>query len=306
MTPRTITPADSEWPALLNELGPARRVHLLHAQGRDIPKQQLIAVVGSRRPTVAGLDATAALVTGLVEAGFGIVSGMAAGIDAAAHRAALAAGGYTAAVLGFGLDVVFPRRNAELKQRILEEGTLVTEFEAGTQPLAAHFPQRNRIIAGMTIGTLVVEGALKSGALITARCALEANRSVFAVSGSFRNPMAAGSNELIRRSEAVPVTEVVHIFDELAPRFAWNEAPARTLEPVALDLTSTEASILDLLDDAPTTPDRLCSELGQDVGAIALALSRMEVRALVMRKGGGYEITTAGARARAGSTIAVS
>ncbi len=301
MSVRTIGRADPEWPVLLNELGPARSVRHLHVEGSEIPGIPLIAVVGSRRPTIAGLDATAALVTGLVEAGYGIVSGLAAGIDAAAHRAALGAGGYTVAVLGFGLDVVFPRRNAALKRRISEEGTLVTEYEAGTQPMAAHFPQRNRIIAGMAEATVVVEGALRSGALITARCALDADRSVFAVPGSFRNAMAAGSNDLIRRSEAVLVTEVAHIFDELAPQLAWNDAPKRTLEPAQVEVTPLEGEILDLLDDAPATPDRICSELRQDVGAVALALSTLEVRGLALRKRGGYEITTAGARARAGA-----
>lgn len=304
MSARRITPADPEWPVLLNELGPARPVHHLHVEGREIPGTPLIAVVGSRRPTVAGLDATAALVTGLVEAGYGIVSGLAAGIDAAAHRAALAAGGYTVAVLGFGLDVVFPRCNAPLKRRVAEVGTLITEYDAGTQPMAAYFPQRNRIIAGIAIGTVVVEGAMRSGALITARRALDANRSVFAVPGSFRNPMAAGCNELIRRSEAVLVTDVAHIFDELAPQLAWNDAPRRTLEPAQVEVTPLEAEILDLLDDAPATPDRICSELRQDVGAVALALSTLDVRGLALRKRGGYEITTAGARARAGALSA--
>lgn len=299
MTTRTIAPSDEEWPDLLRELGPARPPARLHVAGRPIPGSPLIAVVGSRKPTVAGLDATAALVTGLVEAGFGIVSGMAAGIDAAAHRAALSAGGYTIAVLGFGLDVLFPRRNAHLKEEISQHGTLVTEYEAGTQPIAAYFPQRNRIIAGLAVGTVVVEGALKSGALITARLALDANRAVFAVPGSFRNPMAAGSNELIRRSQAVLVTEVAHIFDELSPQFAWNDVPRRSLEPLPVELTDIEARILFLLDDAPTTADRVCEELRSDVGAVALGLSRMEVRGLVLRRRGGYEITTAGARARA-------
>ena len=299
MRHRTITPSDREWPRLLGELGPVRSCDRLYVAGKDIQDVPLIAVVGSRRPTVAGLDATTALVTGLVEAGFGIVSGMAAGIDAAAHRAALAAGGYTVAVLGFGLDVVFPRRNARLKEQIAAHGTLATEFEMGAQPRAAHFPQRNRIIAGLALGTLVVEGAMRSGALITARLALDANRSVFAVPGSFRNPMAAGSNELIRRSHAVLVTEVAHIFDELSPQLAWNEVPQRTLEPVTVELSAVEAALLGLLDDVPTSPDRLCKELDQDVAAVALGLSRMEVRGLVTRRRDGYEITTAGARARA-------
>lgn len=304
MSDRRIVPRDAEWPALLNELGPAKPPGSLHVQGRRIPQMPLVAVVGSRRPTTAGLDATKILVTGLVEAGFGIVSGLAAGIDAAAHEAALEAHGYTIAVLGFGLDVDYPRRNRKLKERIAVEGTLVTEFELGTKPRAAHFPQRNRIIAGLAGATLVVEGAIKSGALITARCALDANRLVFAVPGSFRNAMAAGSNELIRTAQAALVTELSHMLEELAPRFAWKGPPRLSLEPRTVEMSEDEAKVLSLLDDAPTTPDRVCLELGLSPGVVALALSRLEVRGLALRRGPGYQITTAGARARAGAAEA--
>ncbi|MDP9066858.1 MAG: DNA-processing protein DprA [Actinomycetota bacterium] len=287
------------WPPLLNELGPARRPELLYVQGRDIPKRPLIAVVGSRRPTIAGLDATKTLVTGLAEAGFGIVSGLAAGIDAAAHQAALGAGGYTLAVLGFGLDVDYPRRNATLKRRIASDGTLVTEYEPGTQPYQSNFPERNRIIAGLAEATLVVEGALKSGALITARLALDANRHVFAVPGSFRNVMAAGSNELIRSSQAALVTEVRHIFEELAPRLGGGDQPKLALDEPPVQLDDAEAAVLSLLDDVTVSPDRICRELRWDMGAVALALSRLDMRGLALRRGIGYQITTSGARARA-------
>ena len=297
---RTIRPSDEGWPTLLNEMGPLARPAHLYLAGRDLPERPLMAVVGSRRPTAAGLDAARILTKGLVEAGFGIVSGLATGIDAAAHEAALDAGGYTVAVLGFGLDVTYPRRNRRLKQRIAEEGTLVTEYEDGTPPLAYHFPQRNRIIAGLARGTVVIEGAARSGALITARFALDANRHVFAVPGSFRNVMSAGSNELIRRCEAVLVTDVSHIFDELAGEDAWSGPPRLSLEPAAVDLSEDEVRILTLLDDAPLSPDRLCEELALNVGAVSLALARLEVKGLAVRRGAGIEISTAGARARAG------
>lgn len=297
-TRRTLRPSDSEWPSLLDELGPIRRPQLLFAEGIEVPDRPLIAIVGSRRPTVAGLDATKLLTTGLVQAGFGVVSGLAAGIDAAAHVAALDAGGYTIGVLGFGLDVDYPRRNARLKKRISAEGTVLTEYPSGTQPHAFHFPERNRIIAGLALGTLVVEGGIKSGALITARRALDANRAVFAVPGSFRNVMSAGSNELIRTSQAALVTCVEHIFEELAPRLAFEGPPKVGLESRRPDLDEREAIVLSLLDDVPTNPDRLCAELKLDVGAIALALSHLEVRGLIMRRGAGYQITTAGARLR--------
>ena len=299
MNERTITSRHDEWPDLLDELGPLASPSLLHLQGRRLPDQPLFAVVGARRPTIAGLDAARGLTKGLVEAGFGIVSGLAAGIDAAAHETALAYGGYTAAVLGFGLDVDYPRRNARLKRAIAERGTLVTEYPEGTAPRALHFPKRNRIIAGLAVATLVVEGGAKSGALITARYALDANRDVFAVPGSFRNVMAAGSNELIRRSEAALVTDVAHIFEELAGEV--HEGPVQLgLEPVRVDLPDDEARIVVLLDDAPASPDRICRELGLEVGRVALGLARLEARGLVNRRGPGYEITTAGARTRAG------
>lgn len=295
---RLIEPSNREWPALLNELGPARTPRLLYLEGKEIPDMPMIAVVGSRRPTIAGLDATKMLVTGLVEAGFGIVSGLAAGIDAAAHQAALEARGYTIGVLGFGLDVEYPRRNRKLKARIAVEGTLVTEFEPGTQARAAHFPQRNRIIAGLAEATLVVEGAIRSGALITARCALDANRTVFAVPGSFRNVMAAGSNELIRTSQAALVTDVAHIFEELAPRLTFDDPPTLGLGDRTVQLDHPEERVLSLLDDVGTNPDRICSVLGFGMGTTALALSRLEVRGLALRRGAGYQITTAGARVR--------
>ena len=298
MKGRMIRPNDDGWPHLLDEMGPLDRPSHLHLAGIDLPERPLIAVVGSRRPTAAGLDAARILTKGLVEAGFGIVSGLATGIDAAAHEAALDAGGYTVAVLGFGLDVTYPRRNRRLKERIAQEGTLVTEYTGGTPPLAFHFPQRNRIIAGLARGTLVIEGAARSGALITARFALDANRHVFAVPGSFRNVMSAGSNELIRRCEAVLVTEISHIFDELAGEGAWSGPARPSLEPSPIDLSEDEARILTLLDDAPVSPDRLCEELGLNVGTVSLALARLEVRGLVVRRGAGIEISTSGARAR--------
>jgi DNA processing protein len=295
---RVIRPGHPEWPGQLNELGPAPRVDSLFVAGLPIPERPLVAVVGSRRPTAAGLDAARSLTRGLAEAGFGVVSGLAAGIDAAAHEAALEAGGPTIAVLGFGLDIDYPRRNKSLKERVLAEGTLVTEYPRGTPPTAFHFPQRNRIIAGLAQATLVVEGGLKSGALITARLALDANRAVFAVPGSIRNRMAAGPNELIRTSQAALVIEVAHIFEELAPGLTWEGPPRLGLEVPEVHLKGDERELIALLDDAPLSPDRMCRELGVGTGAVALALSRLEVRGLTSRKGAGYVITTAGARVR--------
>ncbi|HEY7875166.1 MAG TPA: DNA-processing protein DprA, partial [Actinomycetota bacterium] len=175
MTDRVITPADEEWPPQLDELGPARPPKQLFVRGRPLEAgRRTVAVVGARRPTAAGIEAAETLTRGLVEAGFAIVSGMAMGIDAAAHAAAIDAGGYTVAVLGCGLDVIYPARNRQLRARIESAGTLLTEYPEGTEPAAFHFPERNRIVAGLAAAVLFVEGGERSGGLITARAALDA------------------------------------------------------------------------------------------------------------------------------------
>jgi DNA processing protein len=297
MKVRVVSPGDGEWPSQLSELETCKRLKRLYAVGKSLdcgPKT--IAIVGTRRPTAAGIEAAEMLASGLAQAGFTVVSGLAIGIDAAAHRAALSAGGPTVAVLGCGMDIDYPKRNRPLKQEIAARGTIVSEYSAGTQPTQFTFPERNRIIAGLSMGVVVVEGGVKSGALITARLALDANRSVFAVPGSIRNPMAAGPNLLIRTSQAAVVTEVKHVCDELAPNLVWSEASSDDCG--VLELGGCEKDVLSLLDDAPVSPDQLCRRLDYPPGEVALALSRLEVRNLVLRRAVGYEISTAGARAR--------
>ncbi|MGH2731147.1 MAG: DNA-processing protein DprA [Actinomycetota bacterium] len=295
---RTIRPRDPEWPERLSELAPHEPVKLLFARGRTIdPDAPAVAVVGTRRPSAAGIEAATSIARALGEAGVVVVSGLAVGIDAAAHRAALDAGATTIAVLGCGLDVAYPQRNRALKGAISERGTLVTEYPNGTHPTKAYFPQRNRIIAGLSLGVVVIEGAITSGALVTARLALEANRNVYALPGSIRNPMSQGPNELIRTGRAALVTKPEHIFEDLAPTLVW-EPRAESKAPRRVELDELEQSLLAHLDDAPVAPDRLASALDVPPGRMAVALSKMEVRGLVARRPGGYEITGAGARAR--------
>lgn len=299
MNVRMILPSDEEWPGRLNELGPERPPEQLYLHGLPLDVgPQTVAVVGARHPSAAGIDAARRLAGGLAEAGFAVVSGMAVGIDAVAHKAALDAGGYTVAVLGCGLDVVYPGRNAGLKRQIASRGTLVTEHPLGTPPHAHHFPQRNRIIAGLAAGVVYVEGGERSGGRITARQALDANRSVFAVPGSIRNPLAVGPNELIRTSQATLVMEARHIFDELAPGLVWQDAAGRVEGRATISLGEAEMEVLRYLDDAPVAPDRICVDLMMPAGEVALTLSRLEVRGLVTRRPSGYEISTSGARAR--------
>lgn len=298
MNVRMIFPSDPEWPQALNELGPHRPPHRLFAAGLPLPPAaESVAIVGTRQPTAAGLEVAWRLSTGLVEAGFAIVSGMAVGIDAVAHRAAIEAGGHTVAVVGCGLDVDYPKRNSRLRSRVAIDGTILGEYPEGAPPRAAHFPERNRIIAGLCAGVIFVEGSIRSGGRITARLALDANRAVFAVPGSVRNPMAAGPNELIRRNQAALVTEITHVCEELAPGLVWSEH-RRAYTKVDAEAGEAEQLILGLLDDAPVSPDLLGERLEMPAGRVALSLAKLEVRGLATRNNGGYEISERGARIR--------
>lgn len=296
---RAITSSSEEWPALLREADPVGPPNELFVEGSPIESnERVIAVVGTRRPTLTGIETTRRLCEGFAQAGFTVVSGLAVGVDAIAHRATLDAGGNTIAVLGCGLDVVYPKSNAALRQRIQNGGTIVSEYALGTAPVRANFPRRNRIIAALSKGVVVVEGTIRSGALITARFALDLNRNVYAVPGSVRNPMAEGPNELIRTDQASLITEPQHVFDDVAPEFVWraDEGFGGAAEAVKLD--EGERQVVQVLDDVGISVDRLCREVELTPGAVGLALARLQVRGLVVQRRGAYELTIAGSRVR--------
>lgn len=300
LNPRIIAPGSSEWSYRLDELGPHSPPKKLFVAGREIdPHSKTVAVVGTRRPTAAGIEAAQMIGRGLAQAGFVVVSGLAIGIDAAAHRASLDAGGHTIAVIGSGMDLNYPKGNLALRKRIDAEGTIVTEHPKGVPPLQRHFPLRNRIIVGLSEAVVVVEGSIKSGALISGRIGLDANRNVFAVPGSIRNPYAAGPNELIRCQEATLITDVQHIFDELAPGLVWGE-DALPLGPVGLD--DNQRRVLDVLDDIAVTADFIVAQTQMAQGLVLLSLSKLEIRGFARRWNGAYELTTSGARIRAALT----
>ncbi len=291
---RQIRPGDPEWPRVLGELGPHVPPTRLYAEGLPLDTAQRgVAIVGTRNPTLAGVEAAGSISKGLVEGGFVVVSGFARGIDAAAHRAALDAGGTTVAVLGCGLDVDYPRRNSKLKERVRAGGTLLTEYPPGSEPAAWHFPLRNRIVVGLCSAVVVVEGGLQSGALITARIGIDANRSVYAVPGSLRNPMAAGPNELIKKGLATLVTTYRDICDDLAPAllFGPGEESGRTASDV-------ELRVLEILDDTPAQGDTLGRALDMPAGELAITLSKLEVRGWASKSRAGYSISSSGARVR--------
>lgn len=252
---------------------------LLFVRGHiDLLMQPQIAIVGSRNPSQQGLQTAREFARNLAAYGFVITSGLALGIDAAAHQGALDATGRTIAVAGTGLDRVYPARHKNLATRILEQGTLISEFPPGTSAKANHFPRRNRIISGLCLGLLVVEAAKQSGSLITARLALEQNREVFAIPGSIHNPLARGCNALIREgAKLVETTD--DIFEELGE---YNQQP--TKEPdkkIKTGLDPEQENLLNLVQFSPTTVDYLIEKSGLSIEIISSILLVLELQGYI-------------------------
>lgn len=266
---RVVTLVDDTYPALLKEIPDPPPV--LHFRGDvSLLARTSIAVVGSRRASPYGVNAAAHLAKQLAGAGIAIVSGLARGIDAAAHHAALEAGGTTIAVLGTGIDVVYPRANARLFQRIEEHGLIVSEFPPGSPPLPIHFPIRNRVISGLTQGTVIVEATARSGSLITARMAAEQNRDVFAVPGSLFAAGSEGTHRLIQYGAKL-VHDANDVLEELPGHLRVTqqkeEEPESPLREVLAALTREEGSHV----------DSLAARLGKTPGAVAESLLQLEL-----------------------------
>lgn len=253
---------------------------LLYAQGRaELLQADAIAIVGSRNPTPQGLANARAFGAALSEAGFSIVSGLALGIDGAAHEGGLQGPGATIAVVGTGLDRVYPRRHLDLARRIAHDGLMLSEFALGTPPLNHHFPQRNRLIAGLSKGTLVVEAALQSGSLITARLASEAGREVFAIPGSIHSPQARGCHWLLKQGAKL-VDSAQDVFDELRPgRLTVTHARAPSAPPDAL---------LAALGYEPSSLDALAQRTGWSAAELNTRLLDLELEGRVARLPGQF------------------
>ena len=269
------------WPALL--LQTADPPLLLYVQG-DLRRLAAagVAVVGSRHPTAQGSDNARQFARTLADEGWQVVSGLARGIDAAAHEGGLAGAAGTLAVVGTGLDRVYPPAHAALAQRIAAQGALVSEYAPGTPPLPEHFPQRNRLIAGLTRGTLVVEAALRSGSLITARLANEAGREVFAIPGSIHAPQSRGCHQLIQQGAKL-VESARDIIDELqsGPVLPGRQAELPLADPGPAD------ALLDALGSDPVTLDALMARTGDSAADLAARLMELELEGRVARLPGG-------------------
>jgi DNA processing protein len=302
---RGMVLGDADYPApLLHAADPPL---LLYLHGRsELLQHRALAIVGSRRPSAQGRDNARRFAAAVAAQGWTIVSGMAAGVDGAAHEGALAAGGDTIAVVGTGIDRIYPASHQALAHQIAKTGLLVSELALGTPPLAQNFPQRNRIIAGLAQGTLVVEAALRSGSLITARLACEAGREVMAIPGSILSPQSAGCHALIRQGAAL-VDSPEQVLEELgalpplaaaaptspksvkAPKFSkLSTALAAPAVPAdAAAAAESDDAVLRALGHDPLSLDALIDRCGWPAPALSAHLLTLELDGLVARLPGG-------------------
>jgi DNA processing protein len=273
-----LTFADPRFPDLLRNIPDPPPVLYLRGQAPALRLLQL-AVVGSRNPSPDGVRLARQFADELARLGIGVTSGLALGIDTQAHVAALDAGGVTIAVQGCGPDQVYPRRNSRLAQRIAEQGAVLTEFGVGMPPLAANFPRRNRIISGLSLGTLVVEAARRSGSLITAALAANQGREVFAIPGSIKNPLAHGCHHLIKQGAKL-ATSVDDILEEIRELAGLKEVTSKALTDGHADARGLDERCRLLLDNigfGPVAMDELVDQTGLAAGITASLLSSLEI-----------------------------
>jgi DNA processing protein len=291
-----VLQGDPEYPRLLKEIYDPPL--LLYALGQlEALSSPTIAIVGTRRPTVYGLQMAEGLASDLAQRGMTVISGLARGIDASAHRGCLQAKGRTVAILGCGIDIVYPSEHRQLARRIRECGLLLTEFPPGTPPSPQNFPVRNRIISGLSLGTVVVEASEYSGSLITARLAMEQNREIFAVPGNITSPQSFGPNFLIKQGAKL-VQCWRDVAEEMIPEIRQKLLRAeetKSLDPPQLDiLTSQETIILSLLStDKATQFDWLVQKSRLAVPFLCDALLQLEMKGLIRQIPGSLYIKVA-------------
>ena len=281
---------DPDYPPLLLQLPAPPPLLYIHGNAAILAEPQL-AMVGSRNPSGSGQRTATEFARHLSAAGLTITSGLALGIDAASHQGALDAGGTTIAVMGTGLDRVYPARHRDLARQIAEQGALVSEFPVGTPPVAENFPRRNRIISGLSLGTLVVEAALRSGSLISARNAGEQGREVFAIPGSIHNPLARGCHHLIRQGAKL-VETAQDVIDELGALASacvrqTDVAPADEAQPQPAELDVEYRQLLDNIEFESTSIDQLVTRSGLTPAEVSSMLLQLEMSGYIASSPGG-------------------
>lgn len=300
-----LTWGSDDYPALLRDIANPPAALFVHGDPAHLWAPQ-IAIVGARSASAAGLANARAFARAFAQSGNVVTSGLAEGVDGAAHAATLDAGGVTVAVLGTGTDVVYPRQHAELAARVAAHGALVSEFAPGTLGRPEHFPRRNRIIAGLSLGTLVIEAGLNSGSLITARLAAEQGREVFALPGSIHNPLARGCHRLIRDGAQLVETadEILFALQGIAARLADHlrgrlaaptgaVAAAGTAAPAARSEDPDYARLLAAIGHEPAALDELAGRSGLGVAALSSMLLVLELEGRVVAGGGRYALAPA-------------
>ncbi len=268
---------DNEYPDLLKKIEDPPVILYIKGEIRQNIKKS-IAVVGTRNPSTYGKLVTERLARELALKEFTVVSGLARGVDTIAHDAVLSVGGTTVAVLGSGVDVIYPYENLKLSEAITGCGAVISEFPMGTKPEAVYFPRRNRIIAGLCLATLVIEAGKKSGALITADRALEQGRDVFAVPGNINNPKSAGCNELIQQG-----AKLVRSIDDILEEFSFTTERTKNIEQQLsqIPLSKHEEKIFNLLSNEPLHIDQISEQGGLPISQVLSVLLSLELKNLV-------------------------
>lgn len=280
---RSVVRRDPEYPDRLGRIIDAPP--LIWVRGTlAAPTARLVAVVGTRRATPYGRANARAIAEGLAEAGVGVVSGLALGIDGEAHRGALDAGGWTGAILGCGVDRVYPPSHRTLAQRILQSGAILSELLPGTASKPENFPKRNRIIAGLCSGVVVVEAHQKGGALITARLAIDYSRDVYVVPGPLSSPASVGCHQLVRAGSAALISSVKDIIGD-----TWSDMAAPTDD----DLSPLERRLLAAVPPLAVTLDEVCRASKVDFSDALVNLLDLEFRGFVMQMAGRQFVRTA-------------
>ncbi len=281
---------DPNYPENLSQISDPPPV--IFVRGNLLVEDKLsVAVVGSRRATSYGLAAASKLACSLAEAGLTVVSGLARGIDTAAHRGALAASGRTIAVLGCGVDVIYPKENAKLMEEIIKSGAVISEFPPRSAPEPWHFPVRNRIISGLSLGVVIVEAAEKSGALITADLALEQGREVMAVPGSIASPLSKGPHRLIKQGAKL-VEGAEDVLEELALDRLFPPAKTGTQKIAGKNLSPEEEALYAFISFEPVSLDSLVDSAGLTVQQVLFLLTHLELKGLVRQLPGKFYVRT--------------
>ncbi len=276
---RVLTLADDDYPGALLEISDPPPLLYLKGQSRLL-QHNALAIVGSRNATPQGIANARAFGQELSDSGYTIVSGLALGVDAAAHQGGLLGASSSIAVIATGLDSVYPARNRDLAHELSQHGLLVSEFSLGTKPLAGNFPRRNRLISGISKGVLIVEAALKSGSLITARYALEQGREVFAIPGSVHSPLSRGCHALIKQG-----AKLVETSADILEEFGRQSAPDSSARQRAT--TTTHPLLLEAIGFDPVDLDTLCARSGLTAEKASAMLLELELEGAVVKLPGG-------------------